>query len=70
MQAAKSKLDAALTKLEKAIDTKASSADGSGALGKELSAAKAEISQLKEKNQEDSTRLDGAIGRMKEILDS
>ena len=70
MQAAKSKLDAALSRLEKAIDTKANSAVGSGALVKELAAAKAEISQLKEKNQVVSTRLDGAIGRMKVVLES
>ncbi len=65
-----SKLDAALTRLEKAIDNKSILADGSDGLGKELIAAKAEISQLKEKNQVVSTRLNGAIGRMKEILQS
>jgi peptidoglycan hydrolase CwlO-like protein len=74
IQAAKSKLDAALDRLDKAIETKAKSSNGSGAgngkLGKELTAAKAEISELKEKNQVVSTRLDGAIDRMKEILES
>ncbi|GEM_PF-939678 len=74
IQVAKSKLDAALDRLDKAIDSKAKSTNGSGAgnskLNKELSAAKAEISELKEKNQIISTRLDGAIGHMKEILES
>jgi len=74
IQAAKSKLDAALDRLDKVIETKAKSANGSGAgngkLDKELTAAKAEISELKEKNQIVSTRLDGAIDRMKEILGS
>ena len=70
MQMAKSKLDAALTRLETVIDNKPISADGSDGLGEELVAAKAEISQLREKNQVVSSRLDGAIGRMKEILES
>ena len=70
IHAAKSKLDAALTRLEKAIDTKANSTGGSDGLSSELVAAKAEISELKEKNQVVSNRLDGAIGRMKEILES
>jgi len=74
IQAAKSKLDAALDRLDKAIESKAKSSNGSGTgngkLDKELTAAKTEISELKEKNQIVSTRLDGAIDRMKEILES
>jgi hypothetical protein len=70
MQTAKSKLDAALTRLETVIDARPISADGSDGLGEELTAAKAEIYQLKEKNQVVSSRLDGAIDRMKEILGS
>jgi hypothetical protein len=70
IQVAKAKLDAALTRLEKSIESKTGSASGNGALDKELVAAKAEISELKEKNQIVSTRLDGAIDRMKEILES
>jgi hypothetical protein len=70
MQTAKSKLDAALTRLETVIDARPISVDGSDGLGEELTAAKAEISQLKEKNQVVSSRLDGAIDRMKEILGS
>lgn len=70
IQVAKAKLDAALTRLEKSIEFKTGSASGNGALDKELVAAKAEISELKEKNQIVSTRLYGAIDRMKEILES
>jgi hypothetical protein len=70
MQTAKSKLDAALNRLEKAIDTTPILASGSDELAKELVAAKAEISQLREKNQTVSAKLDGAIGRVKEILES
>jgi hypothetical protein len=70
IQVAKAKLDAALTRLEKSIESKTGSASGNGALDKELVAAKAEISELKEKNQIVSTRLNGAIDRMKEILES
>lgn len=70
IQVAKAKLDAALTRLEKSIESKTGSASGNGALDKELVAAKAEISELKETNQIVSTRLYGAIDRMKEILES
>lgn len=70
IQVAKAKLDAALTRLEKSIESKTGSASGNGALDKELVAAKAEISELKENNQIVSTRLYGAIDRMKEILES
>ena len=74
IQAAKSKLDTALVRLDKVIKAKAKttkdSRGGNGKLDKELTAAKAEISELKEKNQIVSTRLDGAIDRMKEILEN
>jgi peptidoglycan hydrolase CwlO-like protein len=74
IQVAKSKLDTALDRLDKVIEAKAKATKGSGGgngkLDKELTAAKAEISELKEKNKIVSTRLDGAIDRMKEILES
>lgn len=70
MQAAKSKLDKALKRLEKVIKKKAATPTGSQGMDLELVAAKAEITELKEKNQAASTRLEGAIGRMNDILES
>jgi len=68
MQHAKSRLDAAMDRLERAIESRADKVDGQGAVANELDAARAEIGRLKETNKVVSARLDAAIGRVKAIL--
>ena len=65
--AAKSRLKNAVDRLEKAIAAKADSANQE--LSKELDAARAEVSGLKSTNENVSLRLDGAINKMKLMLE-
>jgi hypothetical protein len=73
MDHAKSRLELAMERLERAIETRAEKVAGQGgaqgnAMG-ELDAARAEIGRLKETNKIVSARLDAAIGRVKVLLD-
>jgi len=61
-------LDEALTRLEKAVDSHSGESGGNTNMVKELAAATSEISDLKDKSKAVSTRLDGAIGQLKELL--
>jgi hypothetical protein len=69
MQNAKSRLETAMDRLERAIETRAEKAAGQGAASVELDAARAEIGRLKETNKIVSARLDAAIGRVRVLLD-
>ena len=69
MQLAESKLDAALTRLERTLDTRSVSSGRSDRLNDELDIMKAEILQLKKINQVISSRLGGAIERLKKVLE-
>lgn len=68
MQHAKSRLETAMERLERAIETRAERTGASSGLTAELDAARAEIGRLKETNKVVSARLDAAIGRVKAIL--
>ncbi len=68
IQLAESKLDAALTRLERTLDARSVSSGRSDRLNDELDLMKAEILQLKKKNQVVSSRLGGAIERLKILL--
>jgi hypothetical protein len=68
MSHAKSRLETAMERLERAIELRAEKANGQGAAVGELDAARAEIGRLKETNKIVSARLDAAIGRVKAIL--
>jgi hypothetical protein len=69
MQLAESKLVAALTRLERTLDARSVSSGRSDRLNDELDLMKAEILQLKKKNQVISSRLGGAIERLKKVLE-
>jgi hypothetical protein len=69
MQLAESKLDAALTRLERTLDARSVSSGRSDRLNDELDLMKAEILQLKKINQVISSRLGGAIERLKKVLE-
>lgn len=65
--AAKSRLESAIDRLDKAIAGRAKAGDKG--LAKELDAARAEVSGLKVTNEKVSLRLDGAINKMKLMLE-
>ena len=65
--AAKSRLESAIDRLDKAIAARAKAGDKG--LAKELDAARAEVSGLKVTNEKVSLRLDGAINKMKLMLE-
>ena len=65
--AAKSRLESAIDRLDKAIAARAKAGDKG--LTKELDAARAEVSGLKVTNEKVSLRLDGAINKMKLMLE-
>ena len=73
--AAKARLETAIDRLDKAIAAQATSNPGAGGeelaqgLTKELDAARAEVSGLKVTNEKVSLRLDGAINKMKLMLE-
>ena len=69
MDHAKSRLELAMERLERAIETRAEKVAGQGGASIELDAARAEIGRLKETNKIVSARLDAAIGRVKVLLD-
>ena len=72
MQHAKSRLETAMERLERAIETRAeqvgAQAGAQSNLTSDLDEARAEIGRLKETNKIVSARLDAAIGRVKAIL--
>jgi hypothetical protein len=72
MQHTKSRLETAMERLERAIETRAERAGAQASvqsgLTSDLDAARAEIGRLKETNKVVSARLDAAIGRVKAIL--
>ena len=70
LQQAKSRLESAIERLERAIDKRAAAIEGSNAEANgALDLARAEVRELREKHNVVSTRLDAAIGRMKELVD-
>jgi hypothetical protein len=69
MSHAKSRLEMAMERLERAIETRAEQVAGEGGATGELDAARAEIGRLKETNKVVAARLDAAIGRVKVLLD-
>ena len=69
MQQAKSRLETAMARLERAIESRAGQAEAGDGLTTELDAARAEIGRLRETNKVVSARLDAAIGRVKVLLD-
>ena len=62
-------MDAALEKLEKAVDGAPAGGDKMSGLAAELSDARTEITALEKKNAEVSERLGSAIGKVKAIID-
>ena len=66
---AKSRLELALERLERAIETRAEQVAGQAGESMELDEARAEIGRLKETNKVVSARLDAAIGRVKVLLE-
>ncbi len=68
VQQARSRLDAALEKLEKAVEGAPAGVDKMSGLAAELSDARGEIAALEKKNAEVSKRLGSAIGRVKAII--
>jgi hypothetical protein len=68
VQQARSRLDAALERLEKAVDAAPAGGDKLSGLAAELSGARSEIAVLENKNSEVSERLGSAIGRVKAII--
>lgn len=70
IQAVKSRLDVALTRLESSVDEKLLSVQKSDPWSKELAAAKAEVSKLRQVNLVTSSRLDAAIDRIREIVEN
>ncbi len=69
MNHAKSRLEMAMDRLERAIETRAEQVSGQGGETIELDEARAEIGRLKETNKVVSARLDAAIGRVKVLLE-
>jgi hypothetical protein len=69
MSHAKSRLEMAMERLERAIETRAEKVAMHGGATIELDAARAEIGRLKETNKVVSARLDAAIGRVKVLLE-
>ena len=70
MQIAKTKLEKAFVRLERAIDHKVLSAEKTSELGAELVVFQKEIGQLRKKNKIASSRLDATIDQIKKILGS
>lgn len=68
MQQAKSRLETAMERLERAIQACTERSASQSGLTSELDAARAEIGRLKETNKVVSARLDAAIGRVKAVL--
>ncbi|MBT3552942.1 MAG: DUF4164 family protein [Rhodospirillaceae bacterium] len=68
VQQARGRLDAALEKLEKAVDGAPAGGDKMSGLAAELSDARTEITALEKKNAEVSERLGSAIGKVKAII--
>jgi hypothetical protein len=69
LQQAKMRLESAVERVEQALTTRRSPTADGGADASELTEARAEIGQLREKQETVSRRLDAAIGRMKVLLD-
>jgi hypothetical protein len=69
MSHAKSRLELAMERLERAIETRAEQVAGQGGASIELDEARAEIGRLKETSKVVSARLDAAIGRVKVLLE-
>ncbi len=69
VQQAKSRLETAIERLERAVESKAASAGAQQQTDSELAAARAEIARLKDSNKAVTARLDAAIGRVKVLLD-
>lgn len=65
----KSRLEMAMERLERAIETRAEQVSVQGGESIELDEARAEIGRLKETNKVVSARLDAAIGRVKVLLE-
>ena len=69
VQQAKSRLETAIERLERAVEARAGSTGTQVQTASELAAARAEISRLKDSNRAVTARLDAAIGRVKVLLD-
>ena len=65
---ARSRLDAALERLEKAVEVSSGGGDKMSGLAAELTAARGEIDKLENKNAEVSERLGAAIGKVRTII--
>ena len=70
MQIAKTKLEKAFVRLERAIDDKVLSAEKTSELEAELVVLQKEIGQLRGKNKIVSNRLEATIHQIKQILGS
>lgn len=69
VQQAKSRLETAIERLERAVEASAGAAGTQLQTDSELAAARAEINRLKDSNTAMTARLDVAIGRVKVLLD-
>ena len=69
VQHAKSRLETAIERLERAVEARAGSTGVQAQTDSELAAARAEINRLKDGNTAVTARLDAAIGRVKVLLD-
>lgn len=69
VEAAQTRIEKALSRLEAAIESRGAEAGAAADLTAKLDAATAEISELKDRSQQVSDRLDKAIGRVKAILE-
>jgi hypothetical protein len=68
VQQARGRLDAALEKLEQAVEGAPAGGEKMSGLAAELSDARSEIAALEKKNAEVSMRLGSAIGKVKAII--
>ena len=66
---AKTRLDAAMARLERAIESRADRFGAQDGVTGGLDQARAEIGRMKETNKLVSARLDAAIGRVRVLLD-
>jgi len=69
LQQAKARLESAIGRLEQALEARSGGSAANGVPDVELIEARAEISQLRQKNEAVAHRLDAAIGRMKLLLE-
>jgi hypothetical protein len=69
VQQAKSRLETAVERLERAIEARAGRLSAPSDTNGELTAARTEIGRLKETNRTVTARLDAAIGKVKVLLD-